>query len=106
MNFLEIAIYICAGLFALLHLIAAGSQLRRGPLAPHLLMAAGSLGLGAAIFYSMDAGAYDWLLALASCAMICGAAVWNGKRSGEFHLSHHITRIALALLLVIDFVLV
>ncbi|MDE6837303.1 MAG: hypothetical protein K2P33_02800 [Acutalibacter sp.] len=105
-NIFEIFIYICAGLFALLHLIAALSQLKARPLAPQLLMAAGALGLGAAVYDSVNAGAYDWLLALLACGMICGAAIWNGRRSGELHLSHHITRIALALILVIDFVFV
>lgn len=105
-NIFELLIYICAGLFALLHLAAAVSQFKTRPLAPHILMAAGALGLGAAIYDSVNAGACDWLLALLACGMICGAALWNGRRSGEFHLSHHITRAALALILVLDFVLV
>lgn len=106
MRIMETALYICAALFALLHLIAALSQLKTRPLAPHLLMAAGALGMGAAIFDSVNNGAYDWLLALLACGMICGAALWNGRRSEEFHLSHHVTRIALAALLVLDFVIV
>ena len=45
----------------------------------------------------------DWVIALPGCIAICAAAIWNGKKSGQLHLQHHIIRMAMSLLLIIGF---
>ncbi len=70
----------------------------------HIIMSVGSLFLiGAVIFNILNLG-IDWIAALIGVAMICIAAFWNGKRNGNFHIQHHIIRIALSFVLVIGFI--
>ena len=50
----------------------------------------------------------SWLHALLlafACIFICYAAYANGRRSGNFHLSHHIVRGGIAVLLVVGFLI-
>lgn len=69
----------------------------------HVIMSIGSLFLiGAVIFNILKLG-FDWIAALIGAAMICFAAVWNGKRNGNFHIQHHIIRLALSSVLVAGF---
>lgn len=103
---------VCAltALFALLHLIAALSQLKSHSPAPHILMLGGALGALAAALDCLLRGSFDWLLMLLGGAMVCAAALWNGRQAAKskgenhFHLSHHITRAGLVLILVISMV--
>ena len=46
-------------------------------------------------------GWVDALSAAPGGLLICAAAYLNGKRSGSFHLSHHLVRGGIAILLVI-----
>ncbi len=92
-----------AGIFSLLHLVAAGSAVRKEPKPSHIVMSLGALGLLGAIMACFLGGRMDWLLALFSCGLICGAAVYNGKTAGNLHPSHHIARAAYACILVFGF---
>lgn len=109
---LTLAVCGVAVLFGVLHGIAAVSQLvkRKDP-APAILMLGGSLGALAAAIDCLLGGSLDWLLMLLGGATVCLAAVCNGKRAAAqkgdpalFHLSHHITRTALAAILVLSFI--
>lgn len=99
-----VAVCALAGIFALLHLIAAGSQLKRHFHPAHLLMLAGALGTAAAAADCLYGGTLDWLIMLQGGWMVCAAALWNGMRAqGEtarLHLSHHIIRAGIAAVLV------
>lgn len=93
-----------AGLFAVLHLIAAVSQLRKETHPSHILMLASSLVVLSAVTGCLLGSGFDWLLLLVGGGMVCAAAIWNGRRSGTLHLSHHITRAAVVLILVLNFI--
>lgn len=101
---LTIAVCALAGLFTALHMIAAVSQLKNGCKPSHILMLAGSLGVAAAVFDCLMGGAFDWLLMALGGGMVCGAAFWNGKSSGNFHLAHHLLRFGIVLILVFTFI--
>lgn len=91
-------------LFGVLSMFAALSQYRKAKNpTPHLVMALGGIVLLFAIIAAVNGFSYDWIFALAGCGLICGAAIYNGKAGGNFHLSHHIVRIALCILLVAGF---
>lgn len=108
---LTLAVCGFAALFGILHGIAAVSQLvkKSGPV-PAILMLGGSLGVLAAAIDCLLGGSLDWLLMLLGGSTVCTAAVCNGKRAAAqkgdpalFHLSHHISRAALAAILVLNF---
>lgn len=91
-------------LFGILSMIAALSQYRKAKNpTPHLLMMLGGMVLLFAIIAAVNGFSYDWVFALVGCSLICGAAIYNGKSGGNFHLSHHIVRIALSVFLVAGF---
>ncbi len=102
-SMLEAVQYLAAGLFSLAHMAAAGAGMRKSPQLSHIFMSLGSVGLLCAILASALGWGADWLIALASCGLICGAALYNGKAGGAFHLSHHIARGAFALILALGF---
>lgn len=93
-------------LFGGLSLLAALSQLRTGkPPGSHIAMAVGGLLLIIASVCLLTGWQGRVLNAALGCALICAAAVWNGKRSGNLHIQHHIIRFALSLVLVAGFIL-
>ncbi len=95
-----LAVCVLAWLFALLHGIAAGSQLyKKTGSVPALLMLGGSLGVLAAGIDCLVGGGLDWLLMLLGGTIVCTAALCNGKRAGNLHLSHHLIRLGLVLAL-------
>lgn len=91
--------------FGALSMTAALSRIRaRESELSHIIMSVGSIFLiGAVIFNILNLG-IDWIVALIGTAMICIAAVWNGKRNGNFHMQHHVIRIALSSVLVVGFI--
>lgn len=109
------ALTVCllAGLFALLHLIAVISAMRKEYKPSQIVMLAGcvitALAVPACLFgwpWNLDA-----LLMAVGGGGVCGAAYWNGRsaaaKSGDkrmFHLSHHISRFAFVLVLVMNFI--
>lgn len=103
---MKIVLAVVSILFAALSAFAALSQLNRDEhRGSHLLMALGALLLAVAALGLL----LDWqgrvLNASLGCAMICAAALWNGKKRGTLHPRHHVVRIALSLALVAGFLL-
>ena len=72
---------------------------------PCALMIAGGVALLCAVFSDMgDRDAAEVMISAAcGCVMICAAAMWNGKRSGNFHIRHHIIRIVLCVFILAGF---
>lgn len=90
---LHYVFYALAACYGLLSLFAATSQLKalRGQEqaakdAPVLMILGG---VALALSFS---GWWGVVTALVGCVLVSTAAVLNGKRGGQFHLSHHIMR--------------
>lgn len=64
----------------------------------------GSLLLIAAAVCNYAKLEYDFVFALTGCAAICVSAIRNGLKSENFHIRHHIIRIALSLVLIAGFI--
>ena len=88
--------------FALLHLLASLSELRKGKntLGNQLLLIGSSLAtLSLILYFFLPIVALSlWLI---GCGLICYGAYWNGKHKENFHLAHHVIRIGIALILTI-----
>ena len=104
---MRIAVSILAILFALLHVIAAVAQLKsKDPAArgSAVIMLCGGVALVcSAVSHLINSGLWPWMDALsAACGflLVCFAAYLNGRRSGNVHLSHHLVRGGIAVLLV------
>jgi len=108
---MRIVISVLAILFGVLHIIAACTQFRsKDPAARGFAVAMACGGLAAACaaiahLTGANPGWTDALTAATGCLLICAAAYANGKRAGNVHLSHHIVRGAVAVLLVVGFVI-
>lgn len=97
--------YIICGitvLYAVLSMFAAITQIKT---ATHkdtsiIMLCGGLLLVIATVFKNAD-----WIIVIIGGMLICIAAFLNGKRSGNFHISHHIIRFIITLLLVIGFIL-
>ena len=108
---MHIAVGILAALFGLLHGLA-GFFAQFKSKDPAVRGSGGLMALGGLFVFtdacSYLAGGAGWLNALAigmGSLMVCFAAYLNGRRSGNFHLSHHIVRGGIAILLVAGFLL-
>ena len=88
--------------FALLHLLASLSELRKGKdtLGNRLLLIGSSLAtLSLILYFFLPIVALSlWLI---GCGLICYGAYWNGKHKENFHLAHHVIRLGIALILTI-----
>ena len=88
--------------FALLHLLASLSQLKKGnhTLGNQFLLIGSSLATVSLILYFFlpIVALFLWLI---GCGLICYGAYWNGKHKENFHLAHHVIRIGIALILTI-----
>ena len=103
---MNIVLCIVSILFGGLSLIAAISQMRaEKKFLPAILMIVGSVVLISAVICNLTKQQFDFVLALIGCAAICVAAIYNGLKSGNFHIQHHIIRIALSLVLTVGFVI-
>ena len=93
--------------FALLHLLASLSELRKGRnlLGNRLLLIGSSLAtLSIFLYFFLPIIALSlWLI---GCGLICYGAYWNGKQKENFHPAHHLIRIGIALVLTILLALV
>ena len=106
---MRIAVSVLAILFALLHVIAAVTQLRsKDPAArgSAVLMLCGGTALicsAAAHLIYDGAGSQITVLSAGVCGFlpICLAAYLNGRRSGTVHTLHHAVRCGVAILLVV-----
>lgn len=97
-------VVIIAVLYALLSMLAASTQLKKAEKKDTSLMmlSGGVLLLGAAVL-QLTTVSYDWAAAILGGALISVAAFLNGKRGGNFHLSHHVIRFCITLLLIVGF---
>ena len=88
--------------FALLHLMASLSELRKhkNTLGNRLLLIGSSLATLSLILYFF-LPSVSLVLWLIGCGLICYGAYWNGKRKGNFHPAHHLSRMGIALVLTI-----
>ena len=88
--------------FALLHLMASLSALRKGKntLGNQLLLIGSSLAtLSLILYYFLPIVALSlWLI---GCGLICYGAYWNGKHKENFHPAHHVIRLGIALVITI-----
>lgn len=102
---MRIILCIVSVLFGALSMTAAFSQVKsdQKPISA-ILMIIGSLLLLAAVICNILEQRSDYMIALPGCVAICAAAIWNGKRSGQLHIQHHIIRIVLSIVLIIGFV--
>lgn len=104
---MRIATGVFALLFGGLHLIAGLTQSRsRDPAVRGfaIAMACGGIALVCAAVVHLTGQLHGWqdaISAATGCLLICAAAYANGRRSGSFHLSHHLIRGGIALLLTI-----
>ena len=88
--------------FALLHLMASLSELRKhkNTLGNRLLLIGSSLATFSLILYFLlpIVALFIWLIGV---SLLCYGAYWNGKHKENFHLAHHVIRIGIALILTI-----
>ena len=88
--------------FALLHLMASLSELRKGKntLGNQLLLIGSSLAtLSIILYYFLPIVSLSlWLI---GCGLICYGAYWNGKHKENFNLAHHVIRLGIALVITI-----
>ena len=88
--------------FALLHLWASLSELRKGKdtLGNRLLLIGSSLTtLSLVLYFFLPIVALSlWLI---GCVLICYGAYWNGKHKENFNLAHHVIRLGIALVITI-----
>ena len=103
---MNVVLCIISIIFGGLSLIASISQIRTEKKSMSaVLMIIGSIMLISAVICNLAKQQFDFLLALIGCAAICAAAIYNGLKSGNFHIQHHIIRITLSLVLIVGFVL-
>lgn len=104
--FLQIVLFAACGVFSVLTGVAAVSQLRSGVRREAALtMAVGAALLLAAAVCGAFSLWFDWLLAVAGSVLIFCSAFYNGRKSGEFHLRHHVVRFAICLAFAAGFAL-
>ena len=88
--------------FALLHLWASLSELRKGKdtIGNRLLLIGSSLTtLSLVLYFFLPIVALSlWLI---GCVLICYGAYWNGKHKENFNLAHHVIRLGIALVITI-----
>ena len=108
---MRIVISVLAILFGLLHIIAARTQLKSEDAAARglsIAMVCGGVCVAveaAAHLLRSNPGWMDALSVAAGCLLICVPAYENGRRAGNVHISHHIIRGGIAVLLVVGFIL-
>ena len=108
---MRIFVSVLAMLFGALHFIAGLTQFKaKDPTARGLAaaMACGGISLICAAIINLIghlSGWQDVIVLVTGCLLICVAAYENGRRSGNFHLSHHIVRGGIAIPLVVGFLI-
>lgn len=103
---MQIALCVISMLFGGLSLLASISQIKNEKtIFPAALMASGALLLIVSVICNINAQRADFILALFGATAICVSAIWNGMKSEQFHIQHHIVRITLSLILAVGFAL-
>ncbi|MCM1053938.1 MAG: hypothetical protein NC394_00305 [Bacteroides sp.] len=102
---MKYALYAVTALYAVLSAVAAAVQMKsvknKGT---SLIMIGGALVLTAAIIIHILKTPYGWIAAAIGGLLICAAALINGKKSGSFHIQHHIIRFTVTILLIIGYI--
>lgn len=88
--------------FALLHLLASLSELKKGKhtLGNQFLLIGSSLATVSLILYFF-LPIVTLVLWLIGCGLICYGAYWNGTHKENFHPAHHLIRMGIALVFTI-----
>ena len=88
--------------FALLHLLASLSEVKKGnhTLGNTFLLIGSSLATLSLILYFFlpIVALVLWLI---GCGLICYGAYWNGKHKGNLHPAHHLIRMGIVLVITI-----
>ena len=88
-------------LYVVANMAAVGAALKKGGQnMTACMMAFGAAILACATFIQPGA----WAFAAVGGLLICAAAFINGKRSGNFHLSHHIVRFCITAAIVVGYI--
>ena len=96
--------YGIAALYALLSIFAAIVQCKSAKKkdAPLMMLGGGMLVL-AAVLLQLLSVPFSWVVLLLGGVLISVAALLNGKRSGNLHITHHIIRACLTVALTVGF---
>ena len=92
--------------FSLLHLAAAFSAIKQKNYSlgnTCILVGSCLTSLALAIFYFVPVATI--LLWIVGSSIVCYGAYWNGRQKGSLNISHHIVRVALAILITLLFIL-
>lgn len=92
--------------FSLLHLAAAFSAMKQKNYSlgnKCILIGSCITSLALAIFYFVPLATI--LLWIVGSSIVCYGAYWNGRQKGSHNISHHIVRVALAILITLLFIL-
>ena len=92
--------------FSLLHLAAAFSAMKQKDYSlgnKCILVGSCLTSLALAIFYFVPVATI--LLWIVGSSIVCYGAYWNGRQKGSLNISHHIVRVALAILITLLFIL-
>ena len=88
--------------FALLHLLASLTEVKKGnhTLGNTFLLIGSGLATFSLILYFLlpIVALFLWVI---GCGLICYGAYWNGKHKESFHPVHHVIRIGIALVITI-----
>lgn len=88
--------------FALLHLLASLSEIKKGnhTLGNQFLVIGSCLATVSLILYFFlpIVALFLWLIGV---SLICYGAYWNGKHKGKFNPAHHLIRMGIALVITI-----
>ena len=88
--------------FALLHLLASLSEVKKGDHSfgnTFLLIGSSLATLSLTLYFFLPI--VTLVLWLIGCGLICYGAYWNGKHKENFHPAHHLIRIGTVLVLTI-----
>lgn len=100
-------LYVIVILYALLCILAATIQIKeaKNKDTSAMMLSGGFVLVISVISHSMHnmGWTYAWCSAALGGGLICIAAFLNGKRSGMFHVSHHIVRLVATVLFVAGF---
>lgn len=94
-------------LYALLNIIAALVQMIKTKQkdTSAIMLGGGIILLSTAVLHIIYIP-YAWIGTVIGGLLICTAAFINGKRGGSFHISHHIIRLIVTLLLIAGFIFI
>ena len=88
--------------FALLHLLASLTEVKKGNHTlgnTFLLIGSGLATFSLILYFLLPIVALSlWVI---GCGLICYGAYWNGKHKENFHPVHHVIRIGIALVITI-----